>query len=242
MAFFASWRELFFVFLYVKNLKEKRQIYQDLQEKLLTSGESQISLTDPDSRFMRDEHKGRDVCYNVQVAIDQKHKLIAEFEVTSDLNDVNQLLPMATKVKQTCNLEQVEVIADAGYFNKDAIKQCADQQIFCYIPEPQKSKNNQKGMYTDKDFCYHAASDIYTCPAGHTLSRTSCCNRHERKEYIYKTSACKTCSQKALCTTFREGRKIYRWERKKKKHPVELFISGIYEINIAWVLLIRAES
>jgi len=117
----------------IKELKEKRQSYQTLQQKLEESGETQVALTDPDSRFMRDGHKGRDVCYNVQVAVDHKHKLIAEFEITNDQNDVNQLLPMTTKLKKEYKLECFESIADAGYFNKDAIKQCVDQKIFCYI-------------------------------------------------------------------------------------------------------------
>ena len=45
--------------------------------KLDRTGESQISLTDPDSRAMA-AHTHVAVGYNVQVAVDAKHKLIVE--------------------------------------------------------------------------------------------------------------------------------------------------------------------
>jgi hypothetical protein len=106
----------------VKQLKEKRQLYHTLQQTLQESGEPQIALTDPESRLMRDGHNGRDVCYNVQMAVDQKRKLIAEFDVTNDLNDLQQLIPMATNIKQSFDLEHVDATADAGYFSKHAIK------------------------------------------------------------------------------------------------------------------------
>jgi transposase len=197
---------------YLKELKEKRQLCLTMQQTLEESGEPQIALTDPESRLMRDGHNGRDVCYNVQMAVDQKHKLIADFDVTNDLNDLQQLIPMATKIKQSFDLERIDATADAGYFSKDAIKKGADNQMFCYVPEPLKSKNHEKGMYTNKDFKYDKPTDTYLCPAGQTLCKTSCCVNHNRKEFIYKTRACRSCSQKIKCTTSREGRRILRWE------------------------------
>ena len=44
---------------------------------LRRSGESQISLTDPDSRAMAG-HTKIGVGYNVQIAVDAKHKMIVE--------------------------------------------------------------------------------------------------------------------------------------------------------------------
>jgi len=47
------------------------------RDKLEESGCGQLSLTDPDSRAMR-SGKGPLVSYNVQIAVDAKHGLIAE--------------------------------------------------------------------------------------------------------------------------------------------------------------------
>ena len=46
------------------------------------TGESQISLTDPDSRAMA-AHTRVAVGYNAQIAVDTKHKLIVEQQVTN---------------------------------------------------------------------------------------------------------------------------------------------------------------
>ena len=74
----------------------------EIAMELAQTGETQKLLTDADSRLMKTKD-GVDVCYNVQTAVDSKHKLIAEFEVTNRVNDYNQLRPMAAKA------------ADAGY-------------------------------------------------------------------------------------------------------------------------------
>lgn len=59
----------------IDTLKESRQVYETYQKMLEESGETQIVVTEPDSRLMRTGHKDRDVCYNVQIAVDKKHKL-----------------------------------------------------------------------------------------------------------------------------------------------------------------------
>jgi transposase len=68
----------------VKNLAEKiaaigarRTRCTEMLAELDKTGESQISLTDPDSRAMA-AHTHVAVGYNVQVAVDAKHKLIVE--------------------------------------------------------------------------------------------------------------------------------------------------------------------
>jgi transposase len=200
---------------HIKGLKERRQTYQSYQQRMEQTGESQVVVTDPDSRLMKDGHKGNDVCYNVQFAIDNKNKLIAEYEVTNDKNDEQQLANNCKKIQDSFELKEFAVVADAGYFEKDAIKHCTEWNINCYVPEPNKSHNKHKGMYTNRDFCYDSQSDTYICPTGQTLKKTGNCIRHDRKESIYKTRACKTCPSKAKCTTSKEGRYLYRWEHEK---------------------------
>lgn len=72
----------------IAGLKERKLLYQAFQEQLLASGEEQLSLTDPDSRAMKlGKGRGTEVCYNVQTAVDSKHKLILACEVTNDTSD-----------------------------------------------------------------------------------------------------------------------------------------------------------
>ena len=48
----------------IKQLEERKLEYQDILKKLKETGGKQVSLTDPDSRMMKNNQKF-DVCYNV---------------------------------------------------------------------------------------------------------------------------------------------------------------------------------
>jgi len=70
-----------------------------LGQALAASGETAVSLTDADSRPMMSG--GRiEVCYNVQTAVDAKHKLIVAEAVTNAAGDRDQLSPMATAAQE----------------------------------------------------------------------------------------------------------------------------------------------
>jgi hypothetical protein len=58
-------------------LREKRGHYEVMSAELERTGEAQISLTDPDSRAIA-AHTKVGVGYNIQVAVDAKHKMIVE--------------------------------------------------------------------------------------------------------------------------------------------------------------------
>jgi transposase len=82
----------------IEQFRERKQHYQQLQQTLAASGESQISLTDPDSRAMP-VTQGMDVCYNVEMVVDSKHKLIVTHFLTTDVTGQEQLAPMAKQAK-----------------------------------------------------------------------------------------------------------------------------------------------
>ena len=65
---------------------EKRDCYGVMLADLERTGESQISLTDPDSRAMA-AHTKVGVGYNIQIAVDAKHKMIVEQAVTNQVVD-----------------------------------------------------------------------------------------------------------------------------------------------------------
>jgi len=71
---------------------------KEIEAKLEATGESQISLTDPDARSMMTRGSGI-VGYNVQTAVDAKHHLIVEHEVTNIGSDRDQLSDMAKKAR-----------------------------------------------------------------------------------------------------------------------------------------------
>ena len=75
----------------INRLSGRKKKYESYLEELAANGETQKSLTDSEARLMKDA-KGFDVSYNVQMSVDSKHKLVAEFNVTNDGSDMKQLL------------------------------------------------------------------------------------------------------------------------------------------------------
>ena len=80
-------------------LRKRRERYKSMLAELERTGESQISLTDPDSRAMA-AHTRVAVGYNVQIAVDAKHKLIVEQQVTNQVVDMGLLTETAAAAKE----------------------------------------------------------------------------------------------------------------------------------------------
>ena len=74
----------------ISAMKLQMAALREIEAKLEETGETQISLTDPDARSMMTRGSGI-VGYNVQTAVDAKHHLIVEHEVTNIGNDRDQL-------------------------------------------------------------------------------------------------------------------------------------------------------
>ncbi|MET4323804.1 transposase [Bradyrhizobium sp. RT5a] len=82
--------------------------------QLEQSGQTQLSRTDADARLLA--KNGQVVAgYNVQIAVDDKHKLIVASEVVNDGNDTGQLYDIAKAAKEELGVETLTVLADTGY-------------------------------------------------------------------------------------------------------------------------------
>src|ERR1019366_3722777 len=126
--------------------------------------EKQGSVTDPDTRKMPTTH-GTIVGYNVQMAVDAKHKLIAADAVANPVTDYQQLANVALEAKANLEVKQAEVVADAGYYNAAEVGRCTEQGITPYIPKADTSANTARGLYGKSRFKHDAAKDVYLCPA-----------------------------------------------------------------------------
>lgn len=196
----------------IKLLKNKKNEYQKLQKQLESSGENQICLTDPDSKMMRTAGNGRDVCYNLQLAVDAKHNMAIDYEVTNHENDLNELSNISIKAKEVLEVESIEVLADKGYYTNSEIKKCLDNNIMPYVPKP--NVNNQ-GLYNKDIFKYSKEQDIYICPNNCELMHRK--NREDKglKFKIYQGKSCNNCDLKSKCTKNNKGRMVERWEHEE---------------------------
>ncbi len=196
----------------IKLLKERMKKYKGLQGRMEESDQSQISLTDPDSRSMP-IGGGRitDVGYNVQVAVDPKHKLIVDHQVTNAVTERGLLSTMAKRAKEALEVDRLDVLTDMGYYDGQQVKACLEAEITPYIPKPNTSANTQLGLFGKQDFRYDPENDCYWCPAGEQLTFRFQTTERGRERRTYSTSACAGCSLRSQCTRSSRDRRITRW-------------------------------
>jgi transposase len=155
--------------------------------------------------------------YNVQIAVDDKHKLIVASEVVNDGNDTGQLHAMAKAAKEAVGADKIEALADAGYYNGPELKACEDDNIVAYVPEPDRTARLEaQGRFSHEDFTYDAAANAYRCPAGALLRQTE---RRQRSgdrlliRYMSRKSECDACPLRGRCITeATPQRSVFRWE------------------------------
>ena len=184
--------------------------HEALERQLEASGESQVSLTDPDAKLMKTA-QGSEVSYNVQTVVDSKHKLIVAYEVTNERNDLGQLAVMAQQAKEALQVEELTVLADGGYYEGNALKECEQAGVTTYVPQPQSREAKRRGIFEQKQFRYDQQRDLYVCPQGEELRFRSKKNERGKEFKVYKTKACAGCPLRAQCTTSKYGRKLVRW-------------------------------
>ena len=201
----------------VAALMAKRSRAQDDLDRLEESGETQLSLTDPDARLLVKNGQGI-AGYNVQAAVDDKHNLIIAGDVVNDSSDVGQLHAMAKAAKDVLEAETLQALADEGYYSSTELKACEDDDIKAYVPVPEGNWRLEKvGRFSLKNFSHDPAADAYRCPAGELLRPmegrwTNASGRVEIR-YASRKATCDACQLRARCLSPKARyRTIGRWE------------------------------
>lgn len=211
----------------IDQLKERKEKYQGILKKLRESAERQISITDPDSRLMLNNQK-KEVCYNVHITVDEKNKLILDHEVVNEHDDFSHLNELSLRAKQILEVDKLEVLADAGYYDSEEIKKCMDNGITPYIPERNPhGKVNLDPAFYKTEFKYDKEKDVYICPAGNELRLFV--TYKAREERLYRGYNCSSCEFRPKCTSNKRGRILARREfedameenRKRVKENIE---------------------
>jgi hypothetical protein len=150
------------------------------------------------------------VGYNAQIAVDAKHKLIAAAEVTNEVTDVNQLANVALAAKENLQLQQADVVADAGYYHASEVSRCVAQGLTPHIPKADTSANSARGLFGKSQFHYDAHKDVYRCPAQQELTYRFSTFELGRELRYYRARVCQDCALKKQCTRNKANRTITR--------------------------------
>src|ERR1700680_4931399 len=192
-----------------------------MEKLMLASPDQQISLTDPDSRSMATSGRGSGVVgYNVQVAVDTEHHLIVTHEVTNDGSDRAQLANIACRAKEVLGVDELEAVADRGYYSSEEILTCHKAGITVTLPKPMTSGIDARGRFGKQDFVYLSDEDVYRCPAGEKLSYHYTNEEDGQRLRRYWTNARRHCALKHRCTSGTQ-RRITRWEHEHVLEAVQ---------------------
>lgn len=191
-------------------LEEEMSHLKKCEVRMLTAPDQQLSLTDPDARAMKSRGQGL-VGYNVQTAVDTESHLVVAHEVSNVGSDRRQLTNMAMQAKAVLQVDQINVLADRGYYRSLEILACDRENIATFVPNSATSRNKARGQFDRSDFKYIPADDEYECPAKQRLIYRFTRTEYGKAMRRYWTSSCPDCPIKARCTTG-TYRRVSRWE------------------------------
>src|SRR5512144_219677 len=219
-------------------LKERKTRHEGLLKELERSSESQVSLTDPDSRAMASYPKVG-VGYNAQVAFDAKHKLIVEQHVTNAGSDLGLLAPTAGAAKEVLGVERINAVADRGYYKGEDMQACEDAGIETYVARPQRGSAVRDGLFRKEEFRYDPTSDTYLCPGGQQLHPLYRCAKGDHTTVQYcNRNACRGCELKPQCTAD-TYRRVGRWTEEAVLDRMEARLAARLTPSRRWRSVMR---
>jgi transposase len=197
----------------VERLREQMRMLQAMEAQVAASADGQVSLTDPDARSMATSGRGSGIVgYNVQSAVDAEHHLIVAHDVVMTGSDRQQLSSMAGKAKDALGVDELEVLADRGYFSGEEILSCEAMGVTAYVPRPLTSGAKADGRFGKQDFVYLPDQDVYRCPSGALLPRhMTTVEKGMTLHRYWDHFSCQACALKPQCTPS-VARRVTRWE------------------------------
>jgi transposase len=171
-----------------------------------THKENKSNVTDNDSQMMQTSH-GTIQGYNAQAFVDSKNRIIVFADAGNAGQDDRHGSLMIDGAKQNLTaigkdencLKNTDLSCDSGYFSLTNFQALIKEQINGYIPDKDFRKRDPRfgdgePKFSIADFHYDPERDIYTCPAGEELKRSTDRKIDGEKVYRCYVAAEKSCS------------------------------------------------
>lgn len=124
--------------------------------KLQRQGESCLSLTDEDARFVRD-HGRFTLGYTGELAVSEDHFIVAA-RVTQSKSDNAALLPLVAEVQRQCRQKPQRVLADSGFFSQQNLAALERHGIDGYVPDSNLAAELNTGRASRGDLRFGAVT------------------------------------------------------------------------------------
>ena len=122
----------------LEQAKETLKKFETYKKILMDSGNSQLSLTDPDCKLML-SNGAYFPAYNVQASVASTH-LVGGFSVSNHPADIGSLLSTTSKIKEDHDIDIVSVGTDKGYFDRIDMMNCLLNGIIPNVTLPRNQK------------------------------------------------------------------------------------------------------
>jgi len=187
----------------LKELLERKELYEEYLAGLEKSGENELSTVDRDARLMGNNRGGVDVSYNVIGMVDGKRHLIVDFDVLLNPSDQGSLAPMAKRLIRM-GYRKFYLLADKGFYNGEDLLKVRKYKIKAIVArqKPSDPKGQPEEFHSDK-FEYDSKSDTYRCPAGETLDAHS--KKGAARRNFFNKTACAGCPHVSVCAVGQRG-------------------------------------
>ena len=187
--------------------------------------DARVSMSDPDSRVMKQANGGFKPSYNLQISTDSEQKVIVGMTISQSGTDVGELGAAIDKVKQTTGALPEQVVVDGAYVSASNIVMMEEKKIEMIGPVPDneaktaglKSNSKISQEFLAEAFVYNAATNTFTCPAGSSLRYVGKQISGPNMCHTYRAdfADCEPCTFKEKCcpTNKATGRAVTRKEQ-----------------------------
>ncbi len=211
----------------------QKQKYIGYQSTIDTTGVTQISTSDPDSRQIMTRNNISEVAYTVQTTVDALHNIPIDFMVTNE-NDSKAMGGMLRRTKTILGHNNFTGIYDKGYHTGSEFDYANRLGVDVLVAIPDVASHAPDPAFDVEHFAYNRQNDSYTCPAKEILTTNGRWYTKSRGKWSnqmkhYKTKACLSCSFFKQCTQNKKGRLIERSEYANLIYQNKIRIENNYE-------------
>jgi hypothetical protein len=171
-----------------------------------------VSPSDPAAQWTGAMRGPAFFAYADNYLIDVKFGVIMDVEASRAIRqaEVGAAKTMIDRTEERFGLKPERLAADTAYGSAPTLAWLINERnIAPHIPVIDKSKR-EDGTFSREDFTFDKARDIYTCPAGKTLTTTRKVVNDEQLLYRASKLDCDVCPFKMRCCPKEPARKIPR--------------------------------
>jgi transposase len=196
----------------------------ELIDRMTKADKTYVSEADWDAELMRTRN-GKVAAFNAQFVVDAEHKLIADSEVITASNDMNQVGPMLTSYQEELQTVPEVAVFDSGYMAPEDIASAEAQFAASGTPVEIVVAPNKKPE-REVVLEYNAEEDKYYCSEAKTLELVSRnIKKGESRADMYRGVACEGCLKREGCTKAEKGRIHYRYHNQVWRDAYEKMLT-----------------